>query len=222
MYNRHFSAAVGHLVWRLDFKPQRAKGKSDRFAANDNEVVQQNINKITNCWKYVSQGSLKRLSKQQGSCFAGDLLFAGNRFYISSWSWTAPTLLIENLHYAGNKTCWKASVSWQKSVSALPCYVDNSVCRGCLKIQNPKIRILSIKANIWLQAATSMTAACWKWTPRRNVILNAGVFVGIISSVRSSYSHPDLLLTQQHHHPTFSDHTGPQHWTFTFWATTAI
>ena len=24
------------------------------------------------------------------------------------------------------------------------------------------------------------------------------------------------------HHPTFSDHTGPQHWTFTFWATTAI
>ena len=38
------------------------------------------------------------------------------------------------------------------------------------------------------------------------------------SSVRSSYSHPDLLLTQHqhHHHPTFSDHTGPQHWTFTF------
>ena len=42
----------------------------------------------------------------------------------------------------------------------------------------------------------------------------------IISSVRSSNSHPDLLLT--HHHPTFLDHTGPQHWTFTFWATTAI
>ena len=39
----------------------------------------------------------------------------------------------------------------------------------------------------------------------------------LISSVRSSYSHPDLLLIhQQHHHPTFSDHTGPQHWTFTF------
>ena len=30
-----------------------------------------------------------------------------------------------------------------------------------------------------------------------------------ISSVRSSYSHPNLLLTQQHH-PTFSDHTGPR------------
>ena len=42
----------------------------------------------------------------------------------------------------------------------------------------------------------------------------------IMSSVRSSNSHPDLLLIQQH--PTFSDHTGPQHWTFTFWATTAI
>ena len=34
-----------------------------------------------------------------------------------------------------------------------------------------------------------------------------------ISSVRSSYSHPYQLLI---HHPTFSDHTGPQHWTFTF------
>ena len=47
--------------------------------------------------------------------------------------------------------------------------------------------------------------------------------INIISSVRSSYSHPDLLLI---HHPcpppTFSDHTGPQHWTFPFWATTAI
>ena len=42
-----------------------------------------------------------------------------------------------------------------------------------------------------------------------------------VSSVRSSYSHPDLLLTHPPH-PTFSDHTGPQHWTFTFWATTAI
>ena len=41
----------------------------------------------------------------------------------------------------------------------------------------------------------------------------------VISSVRSSNSHPDLLVTQ---HPTFSDHTGPQHWTFTFWATNAI
>ena len=43
----------------------------------------------------------------------------------------------------------------------------------------------------------------------------------IFSSVRSSYSHPDLLLTH-HQHPTFSDHIGPQQWTFTFWATTAI
>ena len=40
-------------------------------------------------------------------------------------------------------------------------------------------------------------------------------FLVFISSVRSSYSHPDLLLTHPPH-PTFSDHTGPQHWTFTF------
>ena len=46
-----------------------------------------------------------------------------------------------------------------------------------------------------------------------------GSIMAIFSSVRSSYSHPDLLLI---HHPTFSDHTGPRHWTFTFWATTAI
>ena len=43
----------------------------------------------------------------------------------------------------------------------------------------------------------------------------------IISSVRSSNSHPDLLLIHPPP-PTFSDHTGPQYWTFTFWATTAI
>ena len=36
----------------------------------------------------------------------------------------------------------------------------------------------------------------------------------LVSSVRSSNSHPDLLVTQ--HPPTFSDHTDPQHWTFTF------
>ena len=43
----------------------------------------------------------------------------------------------------------------------------------------------------------------------------------VISSAKSSYSHPDLLMI--HHHPsTFSDHTSPQHWSFTFWATTAI
>ena len=53
--------------------------------------------------------------------------------------------------------------------------------------------------------------ACKKW------VLLLSWF---ISSVRSSNSHPDLLVIQ--HHPTFSDHTGPQHWTFTFWATTAI
>merc|ERR1712081_35747 len=42
-----------------------------------------------------------------------------------------------------------------------------------------------------------------------------GSIMAIFSSVRSSYSHPNLLLIH-HHHPTFSDHTGPQHWTFTF------
>ena len=35
-----------------------------------------------------------------------------------------------------------------------------------------------------------------------------------VSSVRSSNSHSDLLVI--HHPTTFSDHTGPQHWTFTF------
>ena len=46
-----------------------------------------------------------------------------------------------------------------------------------------------------------------------------------ISSVRSSNSHPDLLVitsTTTTTTPLFQIHTGPQHWTFTFWATTAI
>ena len=47
----------------------------------------------------------------------------------------------------------------------------------------------------------------------------------VISSVRSSNSHPDLLVitsTTTTTTPLFQIHTGPQHWTFTFWATTAI
>ena len=47
-----------------------------------------------------------------------------------------------------------------------------------------------------------------------NTVLAIMAFI-IVSSVRSSNSHPDLILIH-HHHPTFSDHTGPQHWTFTF------
>ena len=42
------------------------------------------------------------------------------------------------------------------------------------------------------------------------------VKIYVFSSVRSSYSHPDLLLIHHHPPPAFSDHTGPQHWTFTF------
>merc|ERR1719336_3120666 len=42
-----------------------------------------------------------------------------------------------------------------------------------------------------------------------------GSIMAIFSSVRSSYSHPDQLVIHQHP-PTFSEHTGPQHWTFTF------
>ena len=45
----------------------------------------------------------------------------------------------------------------------------------------------------------------------------------LISSVRSSNSHPDLLvITSTTTTPLFQIYTGPQHWTFTFWATTAI
>ena len=60
----------------------------------------------------------------------------------------------------------------------------------------------------------------WSWWVTGYPLDSCGQYMAIFSSVRSSNSHPDLLLTQ--HPPTFSDHTGPQHWTFTFWATTAI
>ena len=65
------------------------------------------------------------------------------------------------------------------------------------------------------------TSVMWTDMRKELCLFKAGVSIYVlISSVRSSYSHPDLLLT--HQHPTFSYHTGPQHWTFTFWATTAI
>ena len=54
---------------------------------------------------------------------------------------------------------------------------------------------------------------------KRTTVYLSSIFK-LVSSVRSSNSHPDLLVI--HHPTTFSDHTGPQHWTFTFWATIAI
>ena len=41
----------------------------------------------------------------------------------------------------------------------------------------------------------------------------SGALIAILTYYWSTTTHPP---------PTFSDHTGPQHWTFTFWATTAI
>ena len=55
-------------------------------------------------------------------------------------------------------------------------------------------------------------------SPVSTVKKNVTWQIQLISSVRISNSHPDLLVTLNH----FSDHTGPQQWTFTFWATTAI
>merc|ERR1711884_98679 len=44
-----------------------------------------------------------------------------------------------------------------------------------------------------------------------------GSIMAIFSSVRSSNSHPDLLvITATTATPLFQIHTGPQHWTFTF------
>ena len=42
------------------------------------------------------------------------------------------------------------------------------------------------------------------------LILVEAVTISFFSSVRSSNGHPDLLVIQQHHHPTFLDHTGPR------------
>ena len=72
-------------------------------------------------------------------------------------------------------------------------------------------------------------ATAWQWHSHTQslaadwtclVIVQMCNRTSLVSSVRSSKSHPDLLLTLQH--PFFQIHTGPQHWTFTFWTTIAI
>ena len=52
-----------------------------------------------------------------------------------------------------------------------------------------------------------------RFPPRSTHIIIPSI---LISSVRSSYSHPDLLLITSTTTPLFQIHTGPQHWTFTF------
>merc|ERR1712012_36354 len=50
-------------------------------------------------------------------------------------------------------------------------------------------------------------ARFWKC---HSVTLSKYLYRGLLASRNSS---PTVVA---HHHPTFSDHTGPQHWTFTF------
>ena len=82
-------------------------------------------------------------------------------------------------------------------------------------------------------AFQSFTKYVWPGTSKEKMLrqrwsLDSSRFCllsGFVSSVRSSNSHPDLLVitsTTTTTTPLFQIHTGPQHWTFTFWATTAI
>ena len=49
------------------------------------------------------------------------------------------------------------------------------------------------------------------------IVVAAVMWNAIVSSVRSSNSHPDLLvINTTTTTPLFQTHTGPQHWTFTF------
>ena len=63
----------------------------------------------------------------------------------------------------------------------------------------------------------------WNYWKHKAETIHSTIILRFVSSVRSSNSHPDLLVTQQQqHHPLFQIHTGPQYSTFTFWATTAL
>ena len=71
----------------------------------------------------------------------------------------------------------------------------------------------------WMATPTRMTFRRSSKRPLTSPLIFGKSCCKFVSSVRSSNSHPDLLLTHQHQHqhpPTFSDHIGPQHWTFTF------
>ena len=92
-----------------------------------------------------------------------------------------------------------------------------------LTLQVPQVLSSSRSGHLcsWHFAADGVVVDVRGTTVPKGVVMFTMESLVVVSSVRSSYSHPDLLVIQQHH-PTFSDHTSPQHWTFTFWATTAI
>ena len=63
---------------------------------------------------------------------------------------------------------------------------------------------------------------CWEYFSFLLVWIKQSSAAYLFSSVRSSNSDPNLLLIHHPQSPTFQIHTGPQYWTSTFWATTAI
>ena len=99
---------------------------------------------------------------------------------------------------------------FQKEIFSLQNTMILSPCNmswGCWSALVPNVQTLTSR--------TALADLCFLlWF---NVLFIQFLFV-FVSSVRSSNSHPDLLVT----HPHFFRPHSPQHWTFTIWATTAI
>ena len=136
------------------------------------------------------------------------------------------TQLLKSLWVVGKP--WKPEL-WQQLFSEpkmwrLQYFVLFEVCGFCTAVQVLVKTICNIiQENFSSQQSKEVKSLPAIWATRsssnRYSLCFALNTLYVVSSVRSSNSHPYLLLIQ---HPTFSDHTGPQHWTFTFWATTAI
>ena len=155
----------------------------------------------------------------------------------SEWQWSdlGPSKPWSQCGWCRADLIWKQNIKIIGNSCALPvrpnlspisnveCYESFNKIRS-VNVANCLILAFYHFKHFWL-ISTAQVIECGRPPPAPGQAAGAGDLsffpFFLFSSVRSSYSHPDLIVIH-HPPPTFSDHTGPQHWTFTFWATTAI
>ena len=173
------------------------------------------------------------------------LFYYSNVFFASGTNvkrcWTIKTLKSER-----GEVCWK---SWKLVISFFPLLYDKGWTIVIVAPFKRKLWQTSptsepgeticftqsrifFKISSWFASTFSnshffldLLALFGWWTdaPYKGRVNTHLLIKSVFSSVRSSNSHPDLLvITSTTTTPLFQIHTGPQHWTFTFWATTAI
>ena len=139
-----------------------------------------------------------------------------NVLFPGGWSVLRETSAMASVirHRAGCRHLEKLGGSHQKQVACLK--LEAKVCNLLSLFQRVK-HLGLFDGGAWHRRRPRWETEYTRSKFKPKVTLARNLNTLFISSVRSSNSHPDLLLiTSTTTTPLFQIHTGPQHWTFTF------